>query len=424
MFLQSEGALTTQFFIPIIILLGIASVTSILISFFKLKFLPTFAIEIVIGLIIAPWFNPFMQEIKMESVIHGIYHLGLVMIMFLSGYDVDFDVYNDYDVDKTRQKHINIFKSVVLIISLIYAFSLGVSVLFTDHFVGNKILGIILLTIILSSTFAGLVVPLIHDEGLSHTVIGKLISTIANLAEALSIIFLTIFMIVLDVDKEYAIILFAIGLFLIAFRLFKKVKVGKLFSKVAEGIDHLPTRITFVILLVFVFLSDMAGGEYILGAFIAGIFVRYAGFSENIITSLSRIIYGVFAPMFFILVGTTIDITRFIADPSTLLLVLYIFVAILSVKIPVLYLLKCYKLNTVIPSIVLTSCTIIVPIAVREINENLHIFSERFVEALILASLLICVTGTVLFKIEFPFGTYNAKTKGHLEETQDDYCVL
>ena len=46
MFEQVSG-----FFVPIIILLSLASVSSILISVFKLKFLPTFAVEILIGLV-------------------------------------------------------------------------------------------------------------------------------------------------------------------------------------------------------------------------------------------------------------------------------------------------------------------------------------------------------------------------------------
>ena len=425
MFLQSE-ILTTQYFIPIIILLGIASITSILISVFKLKFLPTFAIEIVIGMIIARWFNGYMESIHMETFVAGLYTLGLVMIMFLSGYDVDFDVDVQYNFNKPKQKVIHVFKSVIIITLLIYLCSIFASFFFTGYMTSQKIFGIILLTIAFSSTFAGLVVPIIHDEGLHHTIIGKILATLANLTEALAIIFLTIFMIYLDVEREYAIILFSIGIFLIVFRLFKKVKLGKLLAKVTEGIDHLPTRIAFVILLIFVFLSNMSGGEYILGAFLAGIFVRYSGFSENIMTSLSRIIYGVFAPMFFILVGTGIDIYKFFENPHLLLTVFYIFITMLLVRIPILYLFKCYNLNTIIPSIVLTSCTIIVSIAIQHINDrhDSQIFSHEFVESLIFASLLICVMGTLVFKIRFPFGQYNQRTRGHLEESNDDYCVL
>ena len=52
--------LVTKFFIPVVILLGLATVASILLRVFKLSF-TSFAIEILIGLIIAKWFNGYMR---------------------------------------------------------------------------------------------------------------------------------------------------------------------------------------------------------------------------------------------------------------------------------------------------------------------------------------------------------------------------
>lgn len=412
---------STQFFIPIIILLGLASLFSLLISVFKLKFLPAFAIEILIGVMISHWFNRYMVDINMTSFVDGLYTLGLVMIMFLSGYDVDFELKGDFETGKLR--HISLIKTTILILILIYAVSMVSAVFYLNHLT-NKVVGVILLGLIFASSFAGMIVPIIHDGGLSHTVIGKLISAIANFSEALSIIFLTILMIAMRVDRQYAIILLLVGVVLIAFRLLKKFKIGKFFDKFTEGIDHLPTRIVFVMLLAMVFLSDLSGGEYILGAFVTGIFVRYSGFSTKIIDSLTRIIYGVFAPMFFILVGTRIDIFEFFAHPEWLLVVLYIFITMMLVKLPVLYLLKCYKITTVVPSMVLLSCTIVVSIAAGHVGESFGVFPREFGDSIILASILICIIGTILFQIRFPFGEYNKKIKGELEGSKDDVCIL
>ena len=70
----------TGFFIPIIVLLGIASLTSIIISAFKLRFLPVFAVEIFVGIAIASWFNKFMLDLNMTAVVDGIYVLGLSLL--------------------------------------------------------------------------------------------------------------------------------------------------------------------------------------------------------------------------------------------------------------------------------------------------------------------------------------------------------
>ena len=145
-----------------------------------------------------------------------------------------------------------------------------------------------------------MVVPILHNEGLAETVIGRIISTIANLSEIVSIGFLTILMIILEVNREYVVIFLLLVIFLVLYRLIRRFKLGKIVDKVAEGIDHLATRIIIVVVLFLVFLSDYAGGEYILGAFFAGMLVRHAQFSPKVVESLAGS-SGIFVPLFFIL---------------------------------------------------------------------------------------------------------------------------
>lgn len=416
-----SATLSTTFFIPIIILLGLASVFSLLISVLKLKFLPAFAIEILIGLSISHWFNGYMTSISMTSFVEGLYALGLVMIMFLSGYDVDFDLKGDHSVGSA--KHISPLKTILLILVMVYGLSLLSTVFYLDQLT-DKVAGIILLTLVFASSFAGMIVPLIHDGGISHNVIGKILGGIANFSEALSIIFLTVLMVVLKTEKEYLFIILLAAIILLGFRLFRKHRVGNFFNKVTEGIDHLPTRILFVLLLGMVFLSDLTGGEYILGAFVTGIFFRYSGFSQKVMESMTRIIYGVFAPMFFILVGTRIDIWEYFNNPSLFLMVLYIFITMLLVKLPMLYLLRCYRPKVVVSGMALMACTIVVPIAASHIGENLGLFSAEFGDSLILASLLICVFGTILFKATFPFSQFGPEPKDEPEVTRNENSCL
>ncbi len=416
-----SAALPTTFFIPIIILLGLASVFSLLIFVLKLKFLPAFAIEILIGLGISHWFNGYMASLSMTTFVEGLYTLGLVMIMFLSGYDVDFDLKGDYPVGSA--KPIRPLKTILLILVMVYGLSLLSTVFYLDQLT-NKVAGIILLTLVFASSFAGMIVPLIHDGGISHSVIGKILGGIANFSEALSIIFLTVLMIVLKTEKEYVFIITLAAVILVGFRLFRKHRVGNFFNKVSEGIDHLPTRILFVLLLGMVFLSDLTGGEYILGAFVTGIFFRYSGFSQKVMESMTRIIYGVFAPMFFILVGTRIDILEFFENPSMFLTVLCIFVTMLLVKLPMLYLLGYCRPKAVLSGMILMASTIVVPIAASHIGENWGLFSPEFGDSLILASLLICIIGTILFKTTFPFNEFGHEPKEEPEVTRNENSGL
>ena len=282
--------------------------------------------------------------------------------------------------------------------------------MFGSFIEGNKVLGIIILTLVFASTFAGLVVPILHEKHLINSAIGKTLATIADLSEALSIIFLTILMIIV-LDRQYWYIIALIALTLITFTVFRKYRVGRFFGKFTEGVDHLATRVVIIITLVFVLLSNLAGGEYILGALLAGIFVRRTKFSSEVMRSLERIIYGIFAPMFYILVGTQIDIISLMSSWDNVLLVLLLAVALLAVELPVLYLLRWYNWKTVVPSIILLSCTIIVPIAALELNHSLHIFPEEFLQCLILASLIICILGTIFFATRFPYSQLKKNEK-------------
>ncbi|HEY8395232.1 MAG TPA: cation:proton antiporter, partial [Bacilli bacterium] len=342
-----------------------------------------------------------------------IYALGLSLLMFFSGYEVEFDAFKDFDINEDNDcktckhrrcrhcKHINTIRTVILITVLTYLASLATAIAFSPFMENKKVIGIILLTLLFASTFAGFVVPILTDEGLAHTVIGKILSAIANLSEALSILFLTILMIAIDIDPKYWLILLTVGLILVVFRISQKFAIGKRFGKITEGIDHLATRVIIVLILLLVLLSDLSGGEYIFGAFLAGMIVRQAKFSEKVIHGISQIIYGVFTPMFYIIVGTHINIIELFSEPSSIYLVLLIFFGLLVAEVPMFILLKWFRLSTILPSIILMACTVVVPIAITHIGgpHGLSIFTKQFSECLLLASLLVCIIGSVIFKI-------------------------
>ena len=59
-----------------------------------------------------------------------------------------------------------------------------------------------------------------------------------------------------------------------------------------------------------------------------------------------------------------------------------------------MYLLKWFKVKAVIPSMLITTCTIIVAITL----ESFHIFKEEFSYCLILASTLTCIIPPSIFR--------------------------
>ena len=74
--------LSTKIFLPVIFLLFISVIVQIILRTFKIKFIPAFVIELIIGIIIAKPFNEFISQNEFTPLIDGVYVLGLSLIMF------------------------------------------------------------------------------------------------------------------------------------------------------------------------------------------------------------------------------------------------------------------------------------------------------------------------------------------------------
>lgn len=163
----------------------------------------------------------------------------------------------------------------------------------------NKVIGVIVLTIIFCSTFASIVIPLVHEEGLSNSTIGKIISSYSTKAELLSIVALSILMMTLGMTKEQKpwLLLILVIILLIVYIFSRYLKLRS-FKKISDGIVHFGVRLTIALLLGLMILCSISGVEYILGAFLAGMVIKSAKPSETNIHKLEIIGYGIFVPIF------------------------------------------------------------------------------------------------------------------------------
>lgn len=397
--------LETSYFIPVIILLAITALTSLLSRVFKFKFLPVFVIEIIIGLLIGRFFNKFIIELNLEKFVDGLYVLSLSLIIFFSGYLMETDINKNFpvgEVNNKPKKEINIFKVSLLLTLFSYIAALIMAFIFSSYIDGSYLVGIILLTIVFSSTFAALIDPVLVENNMLSTVLGETIATVADFSEVLSIVFLSIIMIVMKDSNSYIALIVLIGLFIVISEIFKRLRPGRFFAKFKELMDHLAIKVVIVGLLLFVLLSNLAGAEFILGAFFMGMFVKKARFSEGVVSTIRTIVYGIFAPLFFLLVGMRVDIYSVFNSWNGVLTVFLLSVAFIAVELPVLYLLRYYTKKAVIPTMFLLTSTIIVPIAVDHINHDLNVFKAGFTEALIVAGIIVVIIGTILFQNLFP----------------------
>jgi Kef-type K+ transport system membrane component KefB len=385
----------TGFLVPVIILLGVSVLISVVLSKLKIRVIPTFSVEIIIGIILGVLLNEYFKDQGLESTVDGLYVIGFAMIMFISGFDIDLNVVRDRN--PIYKGHINIRIITLILISLVYIAAVIASFFFWDEFT-DKIAGIALLTIFFSSTFAGIVAPLVTVDRMYRTGWGNLIITYSFVSELLSIVFLSIYMIVANVSFAS---LWSYGIiFLVFMLLYFALKIRNR-RKFDQGMVFLKTRMVVVALAISVFFSEVGGGEYVLGAFLLGFLLKSLGVKGHYLHTIEQVGYGIFIPMFFMIVGMRIDILHFFRNPELFLTVGIIFLCLLLVRIPFLYLLKWYKLNTVITSIVLSTSTLVVAIAVDHIGVHADIFSFGFGESLILAAVLTSIIGPIFYEMSY-----------------------
>ncbi|HOI46639.1 MAG TPA: cation:proton antiporter [Bacilli bacterium] len=397
-FLAGGHGSSTEIFIAIMILLGLSLLISVVLGYFKINFLPKFTVEIIVGLAIGAVFNSVVGKYHQEGIVEGLYVFGLAFLLFLSGLDADFTVFKDRR--RNTKDHINVVTLSILTLIAIYGLSFGASWFFVEYFVGGTWQGIVLLTITLSASFASVIVPMIHQSDVCHTTIGNYINTVSTLSELVSIILLSIFMIANGISSHPNPWLYiVVAIILVLMYLFHHASKIKHFEFMKKSFGKLNLRAIVFILLILIYVSELAGGEFILGAFLAGMAIRLAKPKEEVVKKLEFVGYGLFIPVFFIIIGTRIDITLLFSDTKFMLLTLVLFLLIIITKAPIMILMKWYKFGTSFVTTLLLSCGIIVAIAAK----SMGIFSDYFSYALMIASVLTCIISPLVFRIKFPY---------------------
>lgn len=391
-----------QVLLPIVILLGLAAVIPVILAICRIKFIPVLVIEILTGILLASFSSKefFVNNNELTPFMEGLYTIGMGILLFLSGLDTDFTVLGKH---KKGDSYLHISRLTTILLFTVILCSIGASFLFLD-FMNHKVIGIIVLTIIFCSTFASIVIPLVHEEGLGDSTIGKIISSYSTKAELLSIVALSILMMVLGMTKEQKPwLLFILVIILLIVYIFSRYLKLNSFKKISDGIVHFGVRLTISLLLGLMILCSISGVEYILGAFLAGMVIKSAKPSESNIHKLEIIGYGIFVPIFYMLVGLKIGLLMPIQEIfkwENLSLILILFGMLIVVKIPFMYLCRWFNFSTVIQTTLFVACTLIVVIA----SEEFGVFTKKFMNALIIASSLTCIIPPILFDITKRFG--------------------
>ncbi|PCK22159.1 sodium:proton antiporter [Bacillus pumilus] len=384
----------------LVVVIIVAFFTPILLHRFKLT-IPVVVAEIIMGLIIGK--SGFQLVVEHDAWLDTLSMLGFIFLMFLSGLEIDFSSFESKK--KARElpnglKEPNTFKAAIIIFLGVFCISFILSYAFVlAGFIQNAFL----MTLIISTISLGVVVPTLKEEKLMQTNIGQIILLVAVIADLVTMILLAVFSSIYGDgtgNMWLLLLLFAAGILLYLFgRVFKTKSI---FLSMSKGTVQIGTRAIFTLIIVLVALSESLGAENILGAFLAGVLVSLLSPNKELVQQLDSFGYGFLIPIFFVMVGVDLNIWALFKDPTIMIMIPLLFIALLLSKlVPILYLKKWYDMKKVIGSGFLLTSTLSLVIAAATIGERLGIIDHKMSGALILVAVLTSILTPVWFKALF-----------------------
>ncbi len=350
---------------------------------------PAVVLEIVFGIIA----GPVLGIVHPDELTTALAELGFLMLLFLSGFEIDLRVFERQGV-----------RPVTVGLAVF-----GGTVLFS--WVAAQLLGLsIFITLVLSTTSVGLVVPTLRATRRITTPLGQDILVSALLADFLTLLAVTVVALVAQYGVGVRLLalpafLMIAGAALLALRRaawWYPERFGRLFD--ADDPDEIGIRFTLALMLVFVGIALVLGIEPILGAFLAG--TSFAAVFRNrggLDRKLTGFAYGFLIPIFFISVGIRFRLDA-ISDPSAILFTLGLFVIAAVVKIvPALLLVgRRHTVREAVAAGALLSARLSLIIVVASLGVELGLLDARLEAEIILLAAATATVAPIAFRMMLP----------------------
>ena len=256
--------------------------------------LPAIVVEILFGILLGV---SFMNIIPDDSTTSFLKSFGLVYLMFLAGIEMDFQSLKG---NVTRTIMIAVF-------SIVTPFVAGMAI---SSFVGVHPL---FMGTVLSTTSLGVIVPMVRefrvDKRFSNILLGSaiLVDIISMFLLAFSVSYIQG-----DLTLSFVYSFLFIALLFITPSLIKRLNLTRKTEKWICEDSHCEegVRFSFAVIVLLAVVSESLGFHSVLGAFIAGLMVyEFLPHERHLLqTKLESFGYGFFIPLFFILVGSEVDL--------------------------------------------------------------------------------------------------------------------
>jgi Kef-type K+ transport system membrane component KefB len=310
----------------VLIIAAVAVVVPVVLGLLPKVPVPGAVLEVIAGIVIGP---SVLGWVHIDASILVLSDLGLGMLLFLAGLEIDIDSLRG---PLGRLAGVAFGGSVVL--GVVCAFALRLAGLVTQP---------LFLAIVLVSTSAGLLLPLLKDAGEEDTRFGQLVMTAAALAEVAPIMLLSLLFSATSKTAAARVASLAIFLALLVVsglalgRVRQVPSLERLLNRLEDRSAQLRVRAALTVALAFGVLANRFGLASILGAFAAGLLVRIIDLSGHaphpqFQTKLQGIGFGFLIPIFFIATGVQFDLRALLGNPTAIAEIPLFLAALLLVR--------------------------------------------------------------------------------------------
>lgn len=292
--------------------------TAVLFSqFFGRMHVPWVVALILGGIVVGPNGLDFFHP---DTTINFLAQIGLVFMMFMAGLETRLS-----DIVTIRNKIVVLSLFTGVLPSLV---GIGIARYFQYDWPAAILLGIIFM----SSAFA-LLIPTFQAIGIARSEFGRLIIGTTILIDAVSLLLLSVFLQIQAGAPVSGIILFYPFLVAVLAGLAWIIpKIRHSFGTFAEEQDLFEKELRFILMILIglVVFFEFVGLHAIIAGFFAGLILARSVESRITKAKLHAISYGIFIPLFFVVVGGEVNLGVFFESTEAISVV---FVVILGLSI-------------------------------------------------------------------------------------------
>jgi Kef-type K+ transport system membrane component KefB len=252
--------------------------------------------------------GPFgFDLVKIDGTLSLMGEIGLLFLLFMAGLETRLSSFNAY------KKHIALYSFMYMLIPAFFALLIA---LFFDM----SLIGSLLLIIVFISSSVSVALPTLEGEGLMHTRIGKIIIDSIVVVDIISLIALSVLITHQNGGSLSPLpyIVALLSAFLLKYfmpsmvKFFMEGKEKKMLYTKKKTEQEL--QIAVVLLVGMSLLFDLLGLHYIIGGFIAGLLLSETVTVKHLLSKIHALGYGLFIPVFFVLIGIQSDLSVFFGE--------------------------------------------------------------------------------------------------------------